>query len=83
MTATLSADDRAVHDRDNRCRSIETITPPTSAARIDQPIPLALALVLYQSAAAHGVDKATADGAAQLHRRGRRRNPGSRPPARG
>ena len=36
MTATLSADDRTVIDRDTRCRCIETITPPTSSAQLDQ-----------------------------------------------
>jgi rsbT co-antagonist protein RsbR len=36
MTATLSADDRTVIDQDTRCRCIETITPPTSSAQLDQ-----------------------------------------------
>jgi rsbT co-antagonist protein RsbR len=36
MTATLSADDRTVIDWDTRCRCIETITPPTSSAQLDQ-----------------------------------------------
>ena len=60
MTATLSDDDRTLIDRDTRCRSIETTAPPTSSAQLDQA--LALAIALYETAAAHGVDKATADG---------------------
>ena len=60
MTATPGADDRTVIDRDTRCRSIETTAPPTTSVQLDQA--LALAVALYETAAAHGVDKATADG---------------------